>query len=96
MTAYNVVRFRIMDGKDRVFLEAHGPGKISWPGLLQGSIMKIDEGDYCLIGEWPDETTMRAAMPHMLATLETFRDVLRPASSGVTEAFSGRAILAIA
>lgn len=96
MTAFNVVRFRLMPGKDRIFLEAHGPGKIKWPGLQQGSIIKTGEGEYCLIGEWPDEATLQAAMPHMIATLDTFRDTLRSTSSGVTEAFSGRAILAIA
>lgn len=96
MTAYNVVRFRVMPGEDRIFLEAHGPGKINWPGLQRGSILQTGEGEYCLIGEWPDEATLQAAMPHMIATLATFRDILRPTSSGVTEAFSGRAILSIA
>jgi len=96
MTAYNIVRFKVMPGKDRTFLEAHGPGKIKWPGLVQGSIIKIGEGDYCLIGEWPGADTLSLALPHMLATLATFRDVLQPTASGVTEAFSGPAILSIA
>jgi hypothetical protein len=96
MTAYNVVRFRVMPGKDRAFLEAHGPGKVSWPGLRLGSIVKIGEGDYCLIGEWPDQATLQAAMPQMRATLDTFRGVLQTTQSGVTEAFSGEAILTIA
>lgn len=96
MTAYNVVRFRVLPGKDRIFLEAHGPGKINWPGLQRGSILKSGEDEYCLIGEWQDEATLRTAMPHMIATLATFREILRPTASGVTEAFSGRAILAIA
>lgn len=96
MTAYNVVRFRVLPGKDRTFLEAHGPGQIDWLGLQRGSIIQTGEGEFCLIGEWPDEATLKGAMPHMIATLATFRDVLRPTSSGVTEAFSGRVILAIA
>lgn len=96
MTAFNVVRFRVMPGKERTFLEAHGPGRIGWPGLRHGTIIKIGEGDYSLIGEWPNEATLRAATPHMLATLDTFRGVLQPTPSGVTEAFSGQAVLAIA
>ena len=96
MTAFNIVRFKVRPGKDHAFLSAHGPGKVNWPGLRQGTIIKIDEGDYCLIGEWPDEQTLRAARPLMLATLDTFRDVLLPSASGVTEAISGQAVLAIA
>jgi len=96
MTAFNVVRFRILPGKERAFLESHGPGKITWPGLRRGTIIKIGDGDYCVIGEWPNEATLRAAMPQMLATLDTFRGVLQPTPSGVTEAFSGPAVLAIA
>ena len=94
MTAYNVVRFRVRPGKDRAFLEAHAPGKINWPGLRNGSIIKVGEGDYCLIGEWPDQQTLGTARPHMLATLDTIRDVLLPTDAGVTEAFSGPAVIA--
>jgi hypothetical protein len=95
MTAYNIVRFKVLPGNDRVFLTAHGPGKVSWPGLRQGMIIKIGEGDYCLLGEWPDAQTLQAARPCMLETLDTFRSVLAPSASGVTEAFSGEAVLAI-
>lgn len=96
MIAYNVVRFKVMPGKDRAFLEAHGPGKINWPGLRHASLIRVAEGDYCLLGEWPDTATLSAAMPHMLTTLGTFRDVLQPTATGVTEAFSGPVILSIA
>ena len=96
MTVFNIVRFKVRPGKDHLFLSAHGPGKVNWPGLRQGTIIKIDEGDYCLIGEWPDEQTLRAARPLMLATLDTFRDVLLPSDSGVTVAMSGQAVIAIA
>ncbi len=96
MTAFNIVRFKVRPGKDNAFLSAHGPGKINWPGLQQGTIIKTGESDYCLIGEWPDEQTLKAARPFMLATLDTFREVLLPSDSGVTEAMSGQAVLAIA
>lgn len=96
MTAFNIVRFKVRPGKDHAFLSAHGPGKVNWLGLRQGTIIKIGEGDYCLIGEWPDEQTLRAARPLMLTTLDTFRDVLLPSESGVTVAMSGQAVLAIA
>ncbi|MBL8791274.1 MAG: DUF718 domain-containing protein [Rhizobiales bacterium] len=96
MTAYNVVRFKVLAGKDRMFLEAHGPGKINWPGLRQGSIIQIGEGDYCLIGEWTDAGALSRAMPDMLATLDTFRAALQPTASGVTQAFSGPVVLSLA
>ncbi|MBA3910519.1 MAG: DUF718 domain-containing protein [Rhodobacter sp.] len=96
MTAFNVVRFKVRPGKDHAFLSAHGPGKVNWPSLQQGTIIRIGAGDYCLIGEWLDEQALKAALPSMLATLDTFRDVLLPTTSGVTEAMSGQAVLAIA
>jgi len=96
MSHYNIVRFRVKPGMDRVFLEAHQPGLVNWPGLRQGVIVHTGEGTYCLIGEWQDEKAMKAAMPQMLAKLDTFRHVLVPGETGVTDAASGPAVLALA
>lgn len=96
MSAFNIVRFVVKPGMDRKFLDAHGTGKSNWPGLIKGRIIKTGEGKYCLIGEWSDEKALTNAMPRMIATLDTFRDVLVPAASGVTDAVSGRAVLTLA
>ena len=95
MTAFNVVRFRVKPGKDQAFLSAHQAGKAAWPGLKRASMIKTGEGAYCLIGEWDDEDAIVKARPAMIATLETFRDVLEPVGAGVTDAVSGPVVLAI-
>jgi quinol monooxygenase YgiN len=96
MSHYNIVRFRVKPGMDRAFLEAHRPGTVNWPGLHQGIIVNTGEGTYCLIGEWQDEKAMKAAMPQMQAKLDTFRHVLIGGETGVTDAVSGPAVLALA
>lgn len=96
MSAFNVVRFQVKPGMDRQFLEAHGPGKTKWPGLIKAAIIKTGDGAYCLIGEWVDDKALVDARSRMIATLDTFRDVLMPTSSGVTDAVSGPVILTVA
>ena len=95
MTAFNIVRFRIKPGMDRAFLEAHGAGKAAWPGLKKGVIVKTGDNAYCLIGEWPDNEALASARPSMIATLDTFRQVLEPTASGVTDALSGPVVLTL-
>ena len=96
MTTYNVVRFKVKPGMEREFLMAHGPGKINWPGLRQGTIVEIGESAYCLIGEWQDAQALKKAMPYMTATLDTVRHTLVPGETGVTDAVSGPAVIALA
>lgn len=91
MTTFNVVRFRVKEGRDEEFLAAHRGGKAHWPGLSRGHILKTGERSYCLIGEWPDLETLKAARAEMIATLGTFRDTLEDLGNGlgVTDAASG-------
>jgi hypothetical protein len=51
----------------------------------------IQTGDqtYCIIGEWDDMDSMAAARPHMIATLDTFRDTL----DGDTDPVSGPVVM---
>ena len=95
MSAFNIVRFVVKPGMDQKFLEAHGTGKANWPGLIRGTMIKTGEGSYCLIGEWANAKALSDAMPKMIATLNTFRDVLVATASGVTDAVSGPAILTL-
>ena len=96
MSAFNVVRFQVKPGMDRQILEAHAPGKAKWPGLTKAAIIKTGDGAYCLIGEWVDEKALSDARSGMIATLDTFRNVLVPTASGVTDAVSGPVILTVA
>jgi hypothetical protein len=95
MTAFNVVRFRVKPGMDKEFLDAHAPGKAKWPGFEKGVIIKTGDSAYCLIGEWSGHEALVAARPNMIAMLDTFRHVLEPTASGVTDAVSGPTVLTL-
>ena len=89
MTAFNAVRFRVKPGRDEEFLQAHRQVEREWPGMRRASMIKTGEGTYCIIGEWDDMDAMAAARPHMIATLDTFRDTLE----GGTDPVSGPVVL---
>lgn len=94
MTTFNVVRFRVKEGRDEEFLAAHSDGKAKWPGLEAGHIIRTGERSYCLIGEWADADAIKAARPQMIATLNSFRDTLDDLGGGnVTDAVSGDAVV---
>jgi hypothetical protein len=94
MTTFNVVRFRVKEGRDGDFLAAHRDGKARWPGLVAGHIIKTGERSYCLIGEWADAEAIKTARPQMIATLNSFRDTLDDLGGGnVTDAVSGEAVV---
>ena len=97
MAAFNVVRFRVKPGTDRVFLDAHRNGKAEWPGLLRGFIVKTGDQSYCLIGEWSDMKAIEDARARMIGTLDTFRHTLDDLGSGtgITDAVSGPVVLAL-
>jgi quinol monooxygenase YgiN len=89
MTAFNAVRFKVKPGRDDEFLEAHRSVDRDWPGLNRVNLIKTDEHDYCIIGEWDDMDSLAAARPNMIATLDTFRDCL----DGDTDPVSGPVVL---
>jgi hypothetical protein len=95
MTTFNVVRFRVKAGREEDFLAAHRDGRARWPGLVNGHIIKTGEQSYCLIGEWPDVATLKAARAEMIATLDSFRDTLDDLGGGlgVTDAVSGDTVV---
>lgn len=95
MTAFNVVRFQIKPGEEARFLDAHRSGRANWPGLQRGAIIRTGERSYCLIGEWADPDSLRAARTAMIATLDGFRELLEDLGEGrgVTDAISGPEVL---
>jgi hypothetical protein len=97
MSAFNVVRFRVKAGRDREFLDAHRHLLKEWPGLRRVSIIKTGENAYCLIAEWVDIDAIAKARPQMIATLNSFREVLEDLGEGkgVTDAVSGEVALAL-
>ena len=97
MTAFNVVRFRVKAGKDREFLDAHRAILKEWPGLRRVNIIKTGDRTYCLIAEWADTDAIAKARQQMIATLNTFRELLEDLGEGrgVTDAVSGEVALTL-
>ena len=94
MTAFNAVRFKVKPGRDEEFLEAHRRVDRDWAGLNHVNIIKSGDHDYCIIGEWNDMESLAAARPNMIATLDTFREMLEELPSGdVTDPVSGPVVL---
>jgi hypothetical protein len=95
MTAFNAVRFRVKQGREQEFLDAHKKIKTDWPGLMRVNIIKTGERSYCIIAEWSDMDTVARARPNMIATLDSFRHTLEDLGGGlgVTDAVSGPVVL---
>ena len=89
MTAFNAVRFHVKPGRNRDFVDAHRQAPHDWPRLRRVNLIQNSEQTYCIIGEWDDMDAMAAARPHMIATLDTFRDML----DGDTDPVSGPVVL---
>lgn len=95
MTAFNAVRFRVKPGREQDFIDAHR--NVSWPGLQRSHMIKTGERTYCVIAEWPDMETLANARPNMIATLNSFRDMLEDLGNGlgVTDAVAGQVVLTL-
>lgn len=91
MTAFNAVRFTVKPGRNQDFLDAHEKIERDWAGLRRANIIQTGEQNYCIIGEWDDMASMAAARPNMIATLDTFRDML----DGDTDPVSGPVVLGL-
>ncbi len=97
MVAFNTVRFKVKDGREQEFLDAHKDVGASWPGLRHANIIKTGDRTYCIIAEWDGPQAIVDARPQMIATLDGFRDTLEDLGDGrgVTDAVSGPVALAL-
>ena len=95
MAAFNAIRFKVKPGRDEEFLQAHQNVERDWPGLERVNLIQTGEHNYCIIGEWADMESLAAARPHMVATLDRFRDTLEDLGDGlgVTDPVSGPVVL---
>ena len=82
-------------GRDQEFLDAHSKILSDWPGLRHANMVKTGEHSYCIIAEWNDTDAITKALPHMIATLNSFRDTLEDLGGGlgVTDPVSGPVVL---
>ena len=97
MTAFNAVRFRVSPGRDQEFLNAHKNIHEDWPGLVHANIIKTGDRSYCIIAEWTGVDALARARPAMIATLNSFRDMLEDLGGGlgITDAVSGPVVMAL-
>ncbi len=97
MTAFNAVRFKVKQGRDKDFLDAHKNVHAEWAGLRHVNIIKTGEQRYCIIAEWDSMEAIAAARPAMIATLNSFRDTLDDLGGGLglTDPVSGPVVLAL-
>jgi hypothetical protein len=97
MAAFNVVRFRVKPGREQEFLDAHKAIEGNWAGIKHVNMIKTGERTYCIIAEWADMGDLVAARPHMIATLDTFRNTLEDLGGGlgVTDPVAGPVVLAL-
>ncbi len=96
MTAYNIVRMRVKEGREQDFVDLNWKvDPESMNRLKKISIVSTGDRNYCLIGEWEDAEAIAEAGPVMISALDTFRDTLEDlgTGTGVTEAMSGEAII---
>jgi hypothetical protein len=95
MTAFNVVRFRVKPGRDQEFLDAHRAMKAPFPGARRFALIKTGDGAYCIVGEWDNFSSIMAARPNMIASLDRMRDCLLDLGMGlgVTDPISGEALI---
>jgi quinol monooxygenase YgiN len=94
MTAFNCVRFQVKPGRDDEFIEAHRKVERNWPGMRHANLFKTGEQSYCIVAEWDDMDSLANARPHMIATLDSFRDTLEDLGEGnVTDPVSGPVVL---
>jgi quinol monooxygenase YgiN len=96
MTAFNAVRFKVKPGRNDEFVEAHRTIDRDWPGLRRVNLIQTGDQNYCIIAEWDDMDSLAEARPNMIATLDTFRDMLEEqGETGVTDPVSGPVVLEI-
>jgi hypothetical protein len=97
MAAFNTVRFKVKRGREQEFLDAHKRVQADWAGLRHANIIQTGDQTYCIIAEWSDMDSLIAARPHMIATLDTFRDTLEDLGGGLglTDPVSGPVVLAL-
>ena len=97
MTAFNAVRFKVKQGRDQDFLDAHKNVHAEWAGLRHVNIIKTGDQRYCIIAEWDSTDAIVAARPAMIKTLDGFRDTLEDLGNGLglTDPVSGPVVLAL-
>jgi hypothetical protein len=97
MAAFNVVRFRVIPGAERQFVEAHERMAPEFVGFVGGSLVRTGDREFCMIGEWDDFQSIVDARPLMIGFLDEVRHLLEDLGGGlgVTDPVSGEAVVSL-
>ena len=90
----SVVKFKVKTEEENNFIESMK--KYNLPdGLIFRKLIKTDKYSYCSIIEWANEAALEDARPHMIAFLDTIRNMLIEFSQelGVTDPASGPVVI---
>ena len=90
----SVVKFKVKSGEEENFISSMK--KFHLPdGLIYRKLIKTGQNSYCSIIEWVNEKALENARPHMIAFLDTIRNMLIEFSQelGVTDPASGPVVI---
>ncbi len=89
--AYNVVRFRVKEGREGDFIDKHRSARPKFKGFRGGVLIKTGDRSFCMIGEWASYKALADARPDMIAILDSFREDLEDLGHGLglTDPVSG-------
>ena len=90
----SVVKFKVKAEEENNFIEAMN--KYNLPeGLIYRKLIKTGQNSYCSIIEWVNKKALENARPHMIAFLDTIRNMLIEFSQdlGVTDPASGPVVI---
>ncbi len=96
MSAMNVVRMRVKDGREDAFVRFHRERALgALKGMKSLRLVKTGEREYLVVGDWESMAALASARPAMIGMLDTFRDDLEDLGSGlgVTDPRSGEVVL---
>jgi hypothetical protein len=103
MTAYNIVRMRVKEGREQEYLDIHRglepdrQARMKASGMRDFTIVKTGERAYTVIGEWDSFDSIVAARPEMIGMLDSLRPLLEDLGEGlgVTDPVSGEAVFSL-
>ena len=94
MAGFNIVHYKIRQGMEADFLNAHAWMSPLPSGFRRANLIRTGDHAYCLVGEWNASEDARNANAQMIGMLDRFREFLEDQGPGigVTNAFSGDSI----
>ncbi len=95
MTAFNVVRFRVKEGQQQAFIDAHRKARKAFKGFVDGWLVQTGDRAFVLVGQWKSFKSIAAARPEMIGMLDEVRGMLEDLGGGlgVTDPVSGEAVV---